>query len=370
MDQCDVAVIGAGVVGLAIARALALAGREVVIVEQESRFGSHTSSRNSEVIHAGLYYPTGSLKARFCVEGSRRLYAYCEQHRIEHRRCGKLVVGQGAAQARAIEAIARLATANGVDGVELLSGTELRRIEPELRGEIGLRSSATGIVDSHGLMLSLLGEATANGAVIAYNSRATFLAVEQDHVELALNGEPGASLSARLLINAGGLTAPDVARAMRGFPAEFVPRSWLARGAYFTLAGKAPFRHLVYPAPQEGGLGIHLTLDLAGQARFGPDVEWIEAIDYRFDESRAASFYDAIRAYWPGLKQGSLTPSFTGIRPKIAGPGMAAADFRIDGGDTHGVQPVINLFGIESPGLTSALAIADHVRAMALRALD
>jgi L-2-hydroxyglutarate oxidase LhgO len=367
MDHCEIAVIGAGVVGLAIARALALAGREVVILEQETRFGSHTSSRNSEVIHAGLYYPTGSLKARFCVEGGRRLYEYCRSHQIEHRRCGKLVVGRGAAQASAIEAIAAQAAANGADAVRLVDGAELRALEPELRAEIGLVSPATGIVDSHGLMLSLLGEATAQGAVIAYDSRVRQIALEPDRAELGLDG---ATLSARLVVNAAGLTAPDLARTMRGFPQDCVPRAWLARGSYFTLAGKAPFRHLVYPAPQEGGLGIHLTLDLAGQARFGPDVEWIDCIDYRIDESRAAAFYDAIRAYWPALKAGSLTPSFAGIRPKLSGPGMKAADFRIDGEEAHGCKPVINLFGIESPGLTSSLAIADHVRDMALAALD
>jgi len=369
MDHCEIAVIGAGVVGLAIARALAVAGREVVILEQENRFGCHTSSRNSEVIHAGLYYPTGSLKARLCVEGSRRLYDYCRTHRIDHRRCGKLVVGVGAAQRQKIDSIATQAAINGVEGVQILQAEELRRLEPDVSAEIGLLSPATGIVDSHGLMLSLLGEAAEHGAVIAYNSRVTDAAIEDGRAVLALNGEaPG--LSARLVVNAAGLTAPGVARAMRGFPSEFVPRTWLARGSYFTLAGKAPFRHLIYPVPFEGGLGIHLTLDLAGQARFGPDVEWIDEIDYRIDASRAELFYDSIRTYWPGLKQGSLAPAFTGIRPKLYGPGMASADFRIDGPSDHGVATVINLFGIESPGLTSSLAIADHVRDMALAALD
>ena len=361
MEHSEIAIIGAGVVGIAIARALAMAGREVVILEQESRFGSHTSSRNSEVIHAGLYYPTGSLKARFCVEGRRRLYDYCRTHHVETSRCGKLVVGPDNGR---IQAIARQAAVNGVEGVELLTGAEVRAKEPALRAEMGLWSPVTGIIDSHGLMLSLLGEAEAHGAVIAYNSKVTSSAVETDGVALTL--ESGDRLKCRLLINAAGLTAPDLARAMDGFPQDHVPRSWLARGCYFTLAGKSPFRHLVYPGPIEGGLGIHLTLDLAGQARFGPDVEWIDAIDYRVDPARAGSFYAAIRDYWPGLADGALIPSFSGIRPKLYGPGMTSADFRIDGPPVHGVDSVINLFGIESPGLTSCLAIADHVRDMAL----
>lgn len=369
MDHSEVTVIGAGVVGLAIARALAMAGRDVVIIEQENRFGSHTSSRNSEVIHAGLYYPTGSLKARFCLEGSRRLYDYCARHHIDHRRCGKLIVGHGPAQSVAIEKIAALAAANGVTGLQLLTGKQVTAMEPALRAEIGLLSPGTGIIDSHGYMLSLLGEATSHGAMIAYNSKVTALELAGAGVAIGIDGAPP-GLTTRLLINAAGLTAPDLARRMTGFPQQFVPRSWLARGSYFTLAGKAPFHHLIYPGPQEGGLGIHLTLDLAGQARFGPDVEWIDSVDYRIDESRAAAFYDAIRDYWPDLKDGSLIPSFTGIRPKLAGPGMAAADFRIDGADYHGVKPVIHLFGIESPGLTSSLAIADCVRDMALAALE
>jgi L-2-hydroxyglutarate oxidase LhgO len=357
MERTDIAVVGAGVVGLAVARALAIAGREVVILEQENRFGSHTSSRNSEVIHAGLYYATGSLKARLCVQGSRMLYDYCRSHHVDHSRCGKLVVGM---QAGPIEAIARQAAINGVDGVELLSGAEVRAKELSLRCEIGLWSPVTGIVDSHGLMLSLLGEAQAHGAVIAYNSKVGAAALETDGVVLTLAG--GDRLKCRTLINAAGLTAPDLARAIDGFPQDQVPRSWLARGSYFTLAGKAPFRHLVYPGPIEGGLGIHLTLDLAGQARFGPDVEWVDTVDYRTDPGRADAFYAAIRDYWPDLEDGALIPSFCGIRPKLYGPGMKSADFRIDR-----VESVISLFGIESPGLTSCLAIGDYVRDMAIQ---
>ena len=356
MDRIDIAIIGAGVVGLAIARALTLQGRDLIILEQESHFGAHTSSRNSEVIHAGLYYPTGSLKARYCVEGSRRLYEYCDAHHIDYRRCGKLVVGKGAAQATAIEKIAALGIANGAEGLSVIDGAAVRNLEPELNVEIGLLSANTGIVDSHGYMLSLLGDNR-----IAYNSKVTRLAMQDGGVALWLNGEDRPSLWTRLLINSAGLWAPELARRLEGFPAEKVPRSWLARGNYFTHTGRAPFRHLIYPGPQEGGLGIHLTLDLAGQARFGPDVEWIDQVDYRLDPNRAAAFYEAIRLYWPALKDGSLSPSYSGIRPKIVGPGMPAADFLIE----HSVEGVIHLFGIESPGLTASLPIADHVARIA-----
>jgi L-2-hydroxyglutarate oxidase LhgO len=369
MESCEITIVGAGVIGLAIAREVALAGREVVILEQEGRFGSHCSSRNSEVIHAGLYYPADSLKARFCVEGRHRLYDYCRRRSIDFRRCGKLIVGQDEAQGAALQAIVRQGEANGVEDLRLLDGAELRALEPALKGGIGLLSPSTGIVDSHGLMQSLLGEATEREAVIAYHSQVTALALRGEAVEIHVNKEAAPSLSTRLLINAAGLFAPALAGRIEGFPAAFVPRAWLARGCYFTLSGKTPFRHLIYPLPEEGGLGVHLTLDLAGQARFGPDVEWIDAIDYRVEENRAASFYRAIRAYWPDLKDGALLPGYAGIRPKLAGPGMAPADFRIDGPAQHGMRGVINLFGIESPGLTASLAIAAHVRDLALAIL-
>jgi L-2-hydroxyglutarate oxidase LhgO len=349
------------VVGLATARALALAGREVVILEKADRFGTGTSSRNSEVIHAGLYYPTGSLKAKLCLEGRDKLYRYCSSHGIEHRRCGKLIVATDAGQLPALEALSRQAADNGVDDIEHLSAACVRHIEPEVKAAAGLFSPSTGIIDSHGLMLSLLGEAEAHGAVIAYNTEITAARLTGGGVEISVNGETRPSLAAGLLINAAGLDAPALARRIEGFPAERVPQGWLARGCYFSMTGRTPFRHLIYPLPEPGGLGIHLTLDLAGQARFGPDVEWIGEIDYRVDPSRAAAFAASIRRYWPGLDPSRLSPSYSGIRPKLSGPGMAPADFRIDGPADHDGLPLIHLYGIESPGLTSSLAIADHV---------
>lgn len=363
MDRADITIIGAGVIGLAIARSLAMAGREVVLLEQENRFGCHSSSRNSEVIHAGLYYPTGSLKARFCVDGSRRLYDYCAARHIEARHCGKLIVGNSPAQRSAIEAIAGQAAVNGVTGLAFLTRGEIAAKEPCLRAAIALFSPNTGILDSHGYMLSLLGEATERGAVIAYNSRVSALAATGRGIAISLNDEIAPCLLSRHLINAAGLGAPAIAGLLGGA----VPRSWLARGNYFTLTGRAPFRHLIYPAPEEGGLGIHLTFDLAGQARFGPDVEWIDRLDYRVDPARAEIFLEQIRDYWPDLEAGRLHPDYAGIRPKITGPGMKAADFRIDGVGDHGIAGMINLFGIESPGLTASLALADHVRDMVFR---
>ncbi len=360
-DQTDIVVAGAGVVGLAIARALAAAGREVVILEKADSFGTGTSSRNSEVIHAGLYYPTGSLKARLCVEGRDKLYRYCASRGIAHRRCGKLIVAVDNSQLPALDALARQAAANGVGDVERLSGACVRHIEPELKAAAGLYSPSTGIVDGHGLMLSLLGEAEAQGAVIAYNTEITAARLTGAGVEIFVNGQQRPALSANLLINSAGLDAPALARRIEGFPAHRVPQSWLARGCYFSLSGRTPFCHLVYPLPEPGGLGIHLTLDLAGQARFGPDVEWTDAIDYRVDPARMEAFAASIRRYWPSLDPSRLTPAYSGIRPKLSGPGEPAADFRIDGPDDHEGLPVVHLYGIESPGLTSCLAIADHV---------
>jgi len=362
MDRADITIIGAGVIGLAIARSLTMAGREVVLLEQENRVGCHSSSRNSEVIHAGLYYPTHSLKARFCIKGGRLLYDYCASRQIPVRRCGKLIVGNSPAQRSSIEAIARLAAANGATGLRFLTEEEIAAREPSLRASVALFSPDTGIFDSHDYMIALLGEATGEGAVIAYNSRVTGLTMAADGIKISLNGEGVPCLLTRHLINSAGLGAPAIAALLAELPRRAIPRSWLARGNYFTLAGKAPFRHLIYPAPEEGGLGIHLTLDLAGRARFGPDVEWIDGIDYHVDPSRAGVFLESIRDYWPELEAGRLQPDYAGIRPKIAGPGMKAADFRIDGAAQHGIPGMINLFGIESPGLTASLALADHVR--------
>jgi L-2-hydroxyglutarate oxidase LhgO len=369
MDRTEITVIGAGVIGLAIARALAQAGREVVILEAEDRFGSHSSSRNSEVIHAGLYYPSGSLKARLCVAGRQLLYAYCHSRGVNHQRCGKIIVASDAGQRAGLDALARQAAANGVDDLAPLGKAELQALEPALAADAGLLSPSTGIIDSHGLMLSLLGEATAAGAVIAYRSAVSRLALDGRHVSVSLAGQNAPSLSTALLINAAGHAAPALAAAMQGFPTDLVPRQWLARGCYFALSGHAPFRHLVYPLPEPGGLGVHLTLDLAGQARFGPDVAWVDSLEYRVDPGRAAGFAAAIRRYWPGLPDGALHPAYAGVRPKLSGPDMPAADFRIDGMAAHGIRPVIHLFGIESPGLTASLAIADHVANLAEAAL-
>jgi len=364
MHKTEIVVAGAGVIGLAIARALAMAGREVVILEREERFGSITSSRNSEVIHAGIYYPKDSLKARLCVEGRQMLYRYCVLRGVDHRACTKMIFAATAGQIPELEALAARGEENGVDDLRLMSGASVREMEPELQAAAGLYSPSTGIVDSHGLMLSLLGEAEDHGAVIAYRTEITSIVAHLGGVEIAVNGEAEPSLSADLLINAAGLDAPALARRIGGLPSGAVPRSWLARGCYFTVSGKVPFRRLIYPLPEPGGLGIHLTLDLAGQARFGPDVEWIDEVDYRVDPARAVSFAAAIRRYWPDLDPNRLNPAYSGIRPKLSGPGMPAADFRITGPAENANLPVINLFGIESPGLTASLAIAAHVKSL------
>ncbi len=363
MDRTDCVVVGAGVVGLAVARALARAGREVIVLEAEGRIGSHTSSRNSEVIHAGIYYPRGSLKARLCVAGRSLLYDYCEARGIPHRRCGKLIVATSEAQLGELSRIRAAAAANGVE-LEVLSGEQARRLEPELACVGALNSPATGIIDSHAYMLALLGDAEAHGATLACGSRVKCAELHSGVIEVHLE-ESDVALQARLVVNCAGLDAPQVSRSIEGFPPRHVPRAWLAKGNYFTLSGRSPFKRLVYPVPEPGGLGIHLTLDLAGRARFGPDVQWIEERDYNVDATRAERFYPAIRTYWPGIPEDSLQPAYAGIRPKISGPGEPAADFRIEGPETHGVPGVINLFGIESPGLTASLAIADHVAMLA-----
>ena len=352
-------VIGAGVVGLAIARALALRGREVLILEAAGRFGSGVSSRNSEVIHAGIYYPRGSLKARLCVAGRDRLYDFCREHGVAHRRCGKLIVASDASQLAELERIRAAALANGVELASLGRAEALAR-EPELRCAAALDSPLTGIVDAHACMLALLGQAESRGALLVCDSAVTALALRTDGFLIAVNGAPP-SLHARTLVNSAGLSAPQVARLMEGFPAPQIPAAYFAKGSYFTLAGRAPFGRLIYPLPIPGGLGVHLTLDLAGRARFGPDVQWVEELDYAVDARRAAGFYGAIRAWWPALPDGALEPAYAGIRPKITAPGEPAADFRIDGPAVHGVPGLVQLFGIESPGLTASLAIAGHV---------
>jgi L-2-hydroxyglutarate oxidase LhgO len=365
MDEVDVVIVGAGVVGLAVARALAAAGRDVLILEAESAFGTGISARNSEVIHAGIYYPRGSLKARLCVAGRDLLYAYCNERGVPHQRCGKLIVATSEAQLGELAKIRSAAAANGV-ALDLLPARQARALEPELSCSGALSSPSTGIVDSHAYMLALLGDAEAHGATLVCGSGVKSAEVHPGGIELHLE-QSEAVLRAKLLVNCAGLGAPQLAHAIRGFPQQHVPRAWLAKGHYFTLSGRSPFRRLVYPVPEPGGLGIHLTLDLAGRARFGPDVQWIERLDYEVSAARGERFYAAIRRYWPALAEGSLQPAYAGIRPKISGPGEPAADFRIEGPETHGVPGVIHLFGIESPGLTASLAIADHVQLMTVR---
>ncbi|WP_185267086.1 NAD(P)/FAD-dependent oxidoreductase [Halopseudomonas xiamenensis] len=365
MDEVECVVVGAGVVGLAVARALALSGREVLILEGEDCFGSWTSARNSEVIHAGIYYPQGSLKAHTCVRGRDLLYDYCQTHGIAHHRCGKLIVATDDTQLPALQQIAEAARRNGVDDLHQLSAAQAVELEPRLSCVGALLSPSTGIIDSHAYMLSLLGEAEAHGAVLACRSRVTGLRWSAEGCEVCINDEAQPLLRTRLLINSAGLAAPALAALLEVLPAEHVPRSYYAKGSYYTLAGRAPFSRLIYPVPEPGGLGVHLTLDLAGQARFGPDVEWVEKPDYRVDQARAEGFNEAIRRYWPELRSDALSPGYAGVRPKISGPDQPAADFLLSGPAQHGCAGVINLFGIESPGLTSSLAIAELVVEMA-----
>jgi len=362
MEQVDCVVIGAGVVGLAVARALALQGREVIILEAENAFGTITSARNSEVIHAGIYYPAGSVKAELCVRGKAMLYEYCASHHIAHQRCGKLIVATSAAQVATLEGIRAKAAANGVHDMQLLARDEARAMEPQLECQAALLSPSTGIIDSHGLMTALLGDAEQAGAMLAVQSPVLSGAVTPDGIRLEVGSDDGATtLLARTVVNSAGLTAPDLARRIDGIPPEHIPPQYYAKGCYFTLAGRAPFSRLIYPVPEAAGLGVHLTLDLGGQARFGPNVRWIDEIEYSVPPRDADSFYDEVRRYWPGLADGALQPGYAGIRPKISGPTEVAADFRIDGPRTHGVPGLVNLFGIESPGLTSSLAIAERV---------
>ncbi|MBT0961317.1 NAD(P)/FAD-dependent oxidoreductase [Denitromonas iodatirespirans] len=364
METVDCVVIGAGVVGLACAKSLAEAGREVIVLERETAFGTGISSRNSEVIHAGLYYPPGSLKARLCVAGRDALYAYCAERGVAHARCGKLVVAPKVEQAEGLQLIRSKAAANGVHDLQLLDRRQIAALEPALDAHAALLSPSTGIVDSHGLMLALLGDAERHGAMLALGSPVEDGRPDGDGVVLRVGGEQEMDLRARWVINAAGLDAVALGHRLGG-PAEAqLPQAWFARGVYFTLTGKAPFSRLIYPLPEPGGLGVHLTLDLGGQAKFGPDVEWIDQPDYHVDPARAEAFYTAIRSWWPQLEDGRLEPGYAGVRPKIVGPGMPDADFRIDGPAQHGTPGLIHLLGIESPGLTAALAIGQQVAGM------
>jgi len=365
MEHVDAVVVGAGVVGLAVARALAQRGHEVVVLEGEAAIGCGVSSRNSEVIHAGLYYPTGSLKARLCVQGREALYALCESHGVPHRRCGKLVVATDASQIPALEALLAKAHANGVHDVRPLSAAEAQALEPELACVAALWSPATGIVDSHALMLALQGDLERAGGCVALRSPVAAIHCGEPHV-VQVGGDEPLALAARLVVNAGGLWAPRLAANTRGLAPAHVPQAHFCKGSYYAYAGRSPFTHLVYPVPQAFWLGVHLTLDLAGQARFGPDAQWLpdglaEPLDYRVDPERAKAFYADVRRYWPGLPDGSLQPAYSGIRPKIHAPQEPTPDFVIDGPAQHGVPGLVNLSGIESPGLTSCLAIAHEV---------
>lgn len=360
-ESVDCLVIGAGVVGLAVARALAMRGLETLVLEAESAIGTGTSSRNSEVIHAGIYYPPGSAKASLCVSGKRLLYAYCEARGIEHWRYGKLIVAADQEQVQTLEKIEATGRANGVDDLRWLTAAEVRAIEPALSCVTALLSPSTGVVDSHGFMLALQGDLEDAGGTVALRSPVRRGRCHADGIHLEAGSDQLVELEARTVINSAGLQAQAVARQIEGLPPESIPPAAYAKGNYYALQGRAPFRHLIYPVPEPGGLGVHLTLDLAGQAKFGPDVEWVEKLDYTVDPARAERFYRAIRRYWPGLPDDSLRPGYAGIRPKLGGPGAPAPDFLIQGPEAHGVQGLINLYGIESPGLTAALAIAEHV---------
>ena len=364
MSDTDCVVAGAGVVGLAIARRLALAGREVLVLEAADHFGSETSSRNSEVIHAGIYYPVGSLKAQLCVAGRKALYAYAAERHVPHARTGKLIVATSEAQVARLGEIKEKAARCGVDDLVLLSGAEAMEMEPALTCVAALHSPATGIIDSHALMQSYLGDLEAAGGQVVFNTTIASGRLEDGGVRLVTRDRASGEeteITTDLLVNAAGLHAQRLAGAVEGFPVDHVPAATYAKGNYFAAPGRTPFERLIYPVPEDGGLGVHLTFDLGGQMRFGPDVEWIDGIDYGVDPDRAAGFYAEIRRYWPGLPDDSLTPAYSGIRSKLSGPGQPAADFRIDGPQVHGVDAMVNLFGIESPGLTASLAIADHV---------
>ncbi len=361
MDKIECVVIGAGVIGLAIARRLAQSGREVVVLEAAEGIGTVTSSRNSEVIHAGIYYRSGSLMARMCVAGKQALYRYCREQGIPHSNCGKLIVATTPAETEKLQSIKAHAEANGVTDLRTLTREDAQALEPALRCEAALFSPSTGIIDSHAYMLALRGNAEEAGAAFAFHTPLLAARSAPGRIELEAGGDAPMSLECKILINAAGLGAPAVARNIDGMPVELIPPAYLAKGNYFSCSGRAPFSHLIYPVPEPGGLGVHLTLDLAGQARFGPDVEWVDSIDYSVDPARAERFYPAIRRYWPDLPDGALMPSYSGMRPKIVPPAVAVQDFLIQGPRDHGIDGLINLFGIESPGLTSSLAIADYV---------
>ena len=370
MEQVDCVVIGAGVVGLAVAREMALQGRETILLEREAAFGTVSSSRNSEVIHAGIYYPKDSLKAKLCVRGNGLLYEYCRNHQVATQPYGKLIVAADQSQVDSLEAILYKAQNNGVPDVRMISGQQAVAMEPQLHCVSAVLSASTGIIDSHGLMLSYLGGFEDAGGMIAYQSPMVSARLVSQMLgggfELEIGGSSPMKMRTRLLINCAGLSAPAVASRIEGLDPKYVPKAYFAKGNYFSLSGKSPFKHLIYPIPEPGGLGVHLTLDMGGQAKFGPDVEWLnidseEQINYTVDPVRGNGFYEAVRRYWPGLKDGVLQPDYSGVRAKIVSAGEPAGDFCFDGPLQHGLNGLFNLYGFESPGLTSSLAIALHL---------
>ena len=361
VEKVAAVVVGAGVVGLAVARKLALSGLEVVLLDAASAIGTETSSHNSGVIHAGIYYPRNSLKARLCVRGKELLYAYCEQRKIPHRRTGKLIVATSEAQQAALEALARQGKENGVGDLEFLSADEVTRIEPNVTAVSALYSPSTGIVDSGALMLSYLGDLESAGGILALNAPVEGVEILNKGFRANVGGAGAMLLDTELLVNSTGLHMAETLANIEGLSDRCIPQLYYAKGNYFSLSGPAPFSHLVYPVPEVAGLGIHATLDLAGQVRFGPDVEWVDRPDYQVSSNRLEDFYGAITSYFPAIERSRLTPDYAGIRPKLSPPNEAPSDFLIQGEDTHGIAGMINLMGIESPGLTASLAIAEEV---------
>ncbi|NNJ75379.1 MAG: NAD(P)/FAD-dependent oxidoreductase [Anderseniella sp.] len=359
--EIDCVVAGAGAIGLAVARELAQSGREVLIVEADEAFGRGVSSRSSEVIHAGMYYTPGSLRAQLCVEGKWLLYDFMKKHNVSHSNCGKLIVACEPDEVATLEAIISKGAANGVNDLELLDESQARALEPELKCVAAILSPSTGMMDSAGVMLALLGEAENAGATLATRSPVAGGRVGGRQIEIDIGGAEPMTVGCNLFVNSTSLNAPQVASSLEGLDGVHVPTAYYGKGSYFSIAGKVPFSRLIYPCPVVGGLGVHLTIDVGGQARFGPDVEWVDEPNYNVDPARGDEFYAMVRRYWPALPDGALQPSYAGVRPKIVPPGNQIQDFRIDGPEAHGVPGLINLFGMESPGLTSSLAIGRYV---------